>query len=511
MDDIDSIFADFRNEVADAILEDSGSTSNLDRNALATIEFGDPVAENEQSQLHDFFVETNPYLRALSGDAHLLVGRKGSGKSAIFLQVRDMCRANKQNIVVDLMPEGYQLIKLKEFVLDRLSLGVRKELIAAFWEYVLWLEIAYKILEKDSRKSKYDHQIFQKYQELEALFRVRVDTGQGDFSERLGLLSDNIISRFSEHFDKKSSTEVFKSSEVLEIIYGEDLAKLRDAVLDYLKIKGFVLFLFDNLDRVWTPGGFTEDDAVILIGLAEAMQAIARKFNKREYDFRWLLFVRSDVYEFLVAGMADYGKLSTYSLEWSDREQLIQLFNHRLIAHDGTSLRTLAISEISVERVSGTPVIDFLIDGSLMRPRYLIRLFETARRRALTLNRSKIAEDDYRFALQELGWQVLEDLDREISDLIPDAQNFLFGLMEEITDLTPAKLRYLAGKTISDLATIDKLIDVMIWNGSLGVRTETGDKYIYNTGYKRQYISSLIASNSSTLLLLHPTLLAAIQ
>ncbi|QOZ33275.1 hypothetical protein XH92_17695 [Bradyrhizobium sp. CCBAU 53421] len=36
------------------------------------------------------------------------------------------------------------------------------------------------------------------------------------------------------------------------------------------------LFLLDNLDRFWTPGGFTDDDALIVIRLAESMQEITR-------------------------------------------------------------------------------------------------------------------------------------------------------------------------------------------------------------------------------------------
>lgn len=511
MDDIDGLIAKFRDDVADEIVQYTGSDPSGRHSPLASLEFGDPVAENEQSQLHDFFVETNPYKRALAGQAHLLVGRKGSGKSAAFLQVRDRSRTNKQNIVVDLMPEGYQLIKLKEFILDRLSLGTRKEVIAAFWEYILWLEIAYKILEKDAQRSRYDSEVLVRYQELENLYRRRVDTGQGDFSERLRLLSENIISRFSERYASNVEAGVLRSSEVIEIIYAEDLAKLRDAVLSYLRIKGFVLFLFDNLDRVWTPGGFTSEDAVILIGLVEAMQEIARKFSKRDYDFRWVLFVRSDVYEFLISGMADYGKLSTYSLEWTDRDQMIELFRQRLVSFDGTDLRPVELPEVSVSHVQGTPVLDFLVDGSLMRPRYLIRLFETARRRALTLNRSKIIEADYLFALKELGWQVLEDLDREIADLIPDGQNFLFEILDHRDSLTPEKLRYLAAKNIADVEMIEKLIDVMVWNGSLGIKTPGGDKFIFNTGYKRQYIASIIAGDKDAELLIHPTLTASIE
>jgi hypothetical protein len=345
------------------------------------------------------------------------------------------------------------------------------------------------------------------YQQLESQFRKRVDTGEGDFSERLRLLSDNIVDRFSSQADRLNLSEV-KSSELLGVVYGEDIATLRAEVLKYLKLKGFVLFLFDNLDRFWTPGGFNNDDAIILIGLAEAMQELSRRFEREGYAFRWILFLRSDVYEFLIDGMADYGKLATHSIEWSDRAQMKALFDARLI--EGATGEAVDLASISVEAVDGRPTLEFLIDGSLMRPRYLIRLFETARRRALTLNRKKINEDDYRSALVELGWQCLEDLDREIVDLMPDAKNFLFEAIEHHDDLSPGKLKYIAGRQVANDQDIERLVDVMIWSGCLGVRTPSGDKYIFNTGYKRQYISSLIKKDDVELVI-HPTLIAAVS
>ncbi len=56
----------------------------------------------------------------------------------------------------------------------------------------------------------------------------------------------------------------------------------------------------------------------------------------------------------------------------------------------------------SVPTVSGRPVLDCLINGSLMRPRYLIRLFETARRRSLTFGRNRLDKEDYQVAYKEL-------------------------------------------------------------------------------------------------------------
>lgn len=47
--------------------------------------------------------------------------------------------------------------------MDQLSFGARKEVIAAFWEYVLWLEIAYKLLETDEVRAYRDHRLLIEY------------------------------------------------------------------------------------------------------------------------------------------------------------------------------------------------------------------------------------------------------------------------------------------------------------------------------------------------------------
>lgn len=510
-DDLDKLISSFRLQVADVQNEFVVIKPQHER-LLEHLSCGDPVAENEASTLADHFLQTDGYNRALNGEANILVGRKGSGKTAVFLQVRDRSRALRENIVVDLIPDGHQLIKMKEFILDELSFGARKEVIAAFWEYVLWLEIAYKLLEKDETRALRDHRLLPGYEKLQMLFRSRVDTGTGDFSERLKRLAENVVDRFRSSDLVQNDLHQFDSSKVLEVIYGEDVRQLREGVLEYLRLKGFVLILFDNLDRFWTPGGFTEDDALIVVGLAESMQEISRKFRKKSLDFRWAIFIRSDVYEFLIRGMADYGKLAVQSLEWGDRALLKAMFEQRLkasVADMKEEWENLWL-RASVPIVNGRPIMDFLIDGSLMRPRYLIRLFETARRRAITFGRPRIGEEDYMFALKELGWQVLEDLDREIADLVQNGSDLLFEITQARDGLTVAKFRYLASKRIESPEHVSKLLDVMLWNGSLGVMDGQSPKYIFDSGYKRQYLAALINADQNASLVLHPTLIAAV-
>jgi hypothetical protein len=162
--------------------------------------------------------------------------------------------------------------------------------------------------------------------------------------------------------------------------------------------------------------------------------------------------------------------------------------------------------EVSVPNVGGKPTLDFLLDASLMRPRYLIRLFETARRRAVTLGREKIDESDYKNGVEELGWQVLEDFDRELADIVPDAKDLLFelALLGERTSL--AKLRQVIQKTVRKEALIEPVIDILIWAGCIGVLTESGTVYISDCGFKRPYIRALMRNDDTRSIVFHPTL-----
>src|SRR5690606_10082406 len=104
--------------------------------------------------------------RTLRGEVRIVVGRKGAGKTAVFGQVRDAVRRDRSNIVLDLKPEGYQLKKFKDQILNYMEHGTAEHTITAFWEHLLLQEIAYKLLEKDQSVHLRDHRLLEPYQEL---------------------------------------------------------------------------------------------------------------------------------------------------------------------------------------------------------------------------------------------------------------------------------------------------------------------------------------------------------
>jgi hypothetical protein len=103
---------------------------------ITTLFLGASAAENEFLDLSRYYIQTDEFQRVIRGELQVIVGRKGSGKSALFFQVRNKLRSNKQNVVLDLNPEGFQLRKLKVLVLDHLKEGTREHTVTAFWEYL---------------------------------------------------------------------------------------------------------------------------------------------------------------------------------------------------------------------------------------------------------------------------------------------------------------------------------------------------------------------------------------
>jgi hypothetical protein len=297
---------------------------------LANVDLGDPAAENEIETLGEYYVATAEFGQVLRAAARLAVGRKGSGKSALFFQVRDNLRRSRGNIVLDLKPEGHQLTRFKQEVLRFLDRSVQEHLVAAFWEYVLLLETCRKILEADRQIHIRNHYLTEPYQRLKKLYTPRLLAEEGDFSERLLRLVDRISDEFSEIYGGQEGIYL-TGGEVTELIYRHDIPRIREQLTTYLENKDGVHVLFDNLDKGWPTRGVDKTDIVILRALMEATRKLERYFAREDSLFTATVFIRNDVYELLVDQSPDRGKESKVSLDWTDQDLLKEFLRRRLI------------------------------------------------------------------------------------------------------------------------------------------------------------------------------------
>ena len=281
--DIDEAIAEFATQVTEALQAGIPTAIRTAITLLDKLNLGASAAENEFQDLRAYYLEIDPFKRSLRGEARIIVGRKGSGKTAIFAQVRDRIRENKKNIVLDLKPEGYKLLKFKEDVLRLLEKGSLEHTFTAFWEYLLLLEICYKILEKDRIPHTHDQRLYERYRRLAELYQTDEYVSEGDFSERMSKL----LKRIAEHYQMKygeSLSARLSQAEVTELLYRHDVPKLRLEITEYLNFKDSLWLLFDNLDRGWPTHGIQAEDLIIIRTLLDATRNIERQLQKRDIE-----------------------------------------------------------------------------------------------------------------------------------------------------------------------------------------------------------------------------------
>ena len=490
--------------------------------ALSKLSVGDPTAENEMTNLGDYYLLTDEYQKALRGEVNLVVGRKGSGKTALFVQLRDAKRIRKANIVVDLKPEGFQLIKLKERVLDFLTDGAQQHLITALWEYILLLEITYKVLEKDSGLHLRDHRLTEYYATLKDFYGDTELSQEGDFRERLSKLSEQLIHEFFVRFGSNCDPGVtsarlnITTNQVTEILYQHDIRNLYGALVRYLLLKEEVWLLFDNIDKGWNVEGVSSQDIFILRCLINASRKIEREFRGKSIKYYSIIFVRDDVYALLAQTSADYGKEMQASLDWSDRELLGDVLKRRIAfsaTGGATTQDTDAVMQVCVSHYCGEPWLDFMVGRSLMRPRNLLKLFRAALSYAINLGHARIEPGDITRGLRTYAQDLVIEVDRELGDVFPKARKFVYEFSEESTEFLHDDLSTLiqcAGLTEPDA---ERVISFLLYYGVLGVRKIGEDViYIYDVNYDVEMLHVRIRKwGTSTKYVVNPSLWPALK
>lgn len=480
-------------------------------NALAKVSFGDPMAENEFDELSHYYIQTDEYLRAKRGEINLVVGRKGTGKTALFSQLRNRVREeSKNNIVVDLKPEGYQLVRLKEKVIKFLSQGTAAHVITAFWEYVLYMEIAYKVLEKDAQRHMVEHDLYESYIALQkAYYRDSPMATLGDFSERLNTLSELIAASFEKAHGKPLTQIELTTPQVTELIHRDILHELREALKNHLKHKNEVWVLFDNLDKGWNATGPSQEDIIILTCLLDASRKIMRDLRKHLEKAIVVVFLRNDVYQFLVRNQSDFGKESRGQLDWNDVEQLRTIVKRRLSYSLGDKKAALEsmLSPLLVPMHRGMNALDYLIEMSLMRPRYLIRLLTLSKGVAINRDHKSIESDDLDHAIKIFSDDLLNDLSNEIRDIYPLADDILLGFLAE-------KKSYQHDEILAKISSLGPtpesardILRILIYFGACGVRQESGEvEYIYQMAYNIKKFEAYIDKFPRAEICFHPAL-----
>ena len=493
--DVDKHIAWFAPKIMEGLQNFHAGHAKPDEGFLAKLDLGAPAAENEANKLHNYYLPTDSYSRAVSGDVRLAVGRKGSGKTALFLQVADkVASSGRGAVVLDLKPEGYQLKRFKEQVMTALGEAAQEHVAAAFWESVLLLELCHKLLEVDASQHLINHNLFEPYKKLLALYEGESKIGEGDFSERMMRIVERIIRTFTSH--NSSGSTPITTQDVAMLVYRHDIPRLLDELADYLRHKSKVWILFDNIDKGWPTHGVGTIDVMLVRSLLEATRKIERSLRKYDCDVHTLVFLRNDVYELLIEQTPDRGKEAKVSLDWTDVDQLKELLRRRFIFNgvDPKASFEETWQRICASHIDGEASSDYLIERSLMRPRNFLNLVTHCKSFAINLQHPQITVDDIRKAERQYSADIGNEIGLEIRDVFPEAADVLYAFISVSPQFTLEQL-------IERFESIDiphdrhiALVETLLWFAFLGVvvgPSPEGVVYSYSVYYDMKKLKKL--------------------
>ncbi len=484
------------------------------QNPLATLNFGDPAAENEEGSLDDYFLERDEYRQVLDGRAKIVVGRKGSGKTAIFYQVRNRLKDARTNVILDLSPEAYQLKKLKDLVLRWLAAGSKEFLLSAFWEYVLLLEICGKLLEKDQDVHKRNHLLFDPYQRLLKFYRDETSTVGISFSDRLLRLIDRLSERYVRDFKEREGVDL-SDDQVTNLLYQSTLSGLREQLVAYASNKGMVFVLFDNIDKGWNATGLPDSAVVIIRDLFEAGSKLGNDFRRHGIEFYSSIFLRNDVYEALLSDTSDRGKETVVLVDWSNSGLLAQMMRRRIgYNHKNKIDKDQLWHSICSPLVDGQNSLEYLISHSMMRPRYLIRLMNYCRGNAINFDRHRIDEQDIKEGLSTYSTETIKEIGLEIRDVLPDAGDVLYAFLGEHREMLRSHILTLIEKNVGNADSTTAIFTMLLWHGVLGLRRSPEQvTYIHDVNYDIRRLNGLIQkfANGDPVICINPALWAGLE
>lgn len=494
---IDRLLGDFAPRVYEKTLQEAQTEFPELTTPIQKLQIGASAAENEHDDLASYYIQTEEFQRAVRGEIQIVTGRKGSGKTALFYQVRNKIRNDKRNVVIDLNPEGFQLRKFKTLVLEGMEAGTQEHTVTAFWEYLLFLEICYKLLEKDRRVHLHDHTLRSKYLELQEIYSGGSFISEGDFAERLLKLLETIEDKFQSA--KIETNNVLTRAQLTEFIYQHNLERLKTCITDYLGHKNSVWILFDNLDKGWAAHGVDESDLVNLRCLIEALRKLEREFRKKDIVCHSVVFVRNDIFEHLISATSDRGKLNRASLDWTDTDLLREmlrrrfLFSLNLSVSNGPNFDTLWNSFAAPHFADGSDTSEYLISRSLLRPRSLLDFLYYCKSHAVNLGHNRIEISDIQKGEEAFSTELANGISLEVQDVMPLAQNALFAFIECNSVIDRNELDTRLSRVVSDRESQTKLFDLLLWYGFFGViKANLDEIYIYTVAYNMQKLKAII-------------------
>ena len=398
---------------------------------LRNLRFGDYVAENEEENLvGEYFLQTAAYDDAVKGIHTVFVGRKGSGKTANLIKLKDELSKQRRNVVCVIKPPPYQMERIVALLKQYEYLDVKEYAIESLWKFLLLTEVAntaYNNLE-NSPSGPIDAIEQQFYDFVKKHDQLICD----DFSIRLESCIQNL-----ERARDKSNYDNNSSLPVSEVLHSGILRQLREELGNFLSKNQRVAILVDNLDMAWERQNDMEVLCEILWCLLEVGQGLPAEFQRKDsrrqsISINLAIFLRTDIFYKIRKVALEPDKVKYSLLKWDDTDLLCQIIEKRFLSTFETATESKILwDRYFCQTVNGIPTKDYITDAILKRPRDIIYLVNAATTTAINRGHARIEEKDIIEAEIQYSQYALESVN--VENTLPDIN--LEGVMFEFVGM----------------------------------------------------------------------------
>jgi hypothetical protein len=382
---------------------------------MRDVDIGSIDAESDRN-LAEYFIRT-PYVEsALRGRQTLFLGRKGSGKSALFSQLPRLLEAEpaSQSLVIPVTPDQYAWAKLRDYR----EQGILSEHAHTnVWKLTLLLEVAAHLSTVDRKWSA-------SAQEANDALKGFLDVNYGSTKPGLRKTAASVLKGlkgfnfsafgFGAGFEREMSEQPLTPT-IVQALF--DL--MAPAFREY-----GVLVALDRLDDSWDG---SQESGSLLVGLLKAAKELNDKFgwDKHQKGLRLLVFLRSDIYDSLEFDDKDKHRPTEQHLTWKAPE-LKQLVERRL-PHGVT---TENIFEPGDMRGSIAP-FSYIVKRTFLRPREVLQFFEECIQQAGP-DALQITKDNVRAAEARYSRWKVADLKQEYAKVFPGLTELLECFRQQV-------------------------------------------------------------------------------
>jgi GTPase SAR1 family protein len=465
--------------------------------AINSNKLGNITAENDSGMLDDSFYETPDYRTLIeSNDKIIVIGRRGTGKSALTYRLANDWSGNKHDKtkVFIISPEETQVIGLQP-ILNRFdsNFGLIKAAVRISWEACIYM----KLLADFS-----SHHKFKKCQSCNEILTI--------LKERY-ISEKNIAHNLRKVLHWALSKEETIEEAIAEMGDNLNVSLLKDCINEFVEDTNTeVKILIDCLDEGYQPD---------LKGVAYIAGIIQSTLNINSYftRIRPLAFIRDNMSRAVSIKDPDYTRNiegSELRLHWGESELLHMAtlrLKHAFSIDKENDIRiwdSCTTGEVS-KRVGFKKCLRL----TLYRPRDLLALLNQAFFIASKRDSVRISEDDIQSTAKEISRVRLDDLIKEYSVIIPSSAElisifngfsatfsftFIEGMLHEFINSTTT-----SRKSQSDMVFFDspeELVKSLYGIGFLGIKDKESDAYSFSHDGK----DSGLNISATTILHIHP-------